>query len=148
MYTLSDWIGTTTTFKIENVVHLASSGLHGSEVLTIVSRPVPPMVGTMRKIDGDVITTSLSREGTTAFGVANYANFQMMKESSVVAAQNASVQAHTWCCLIYTGADGSVIPQDWINNRNEQCNLPAEYMARRFETISQNQANLRCQVLM
>lgn len=59
-----------------------------------------------------------------------------MKESSVVAAQNASVQAHTWCCLTYTGADGSVIPQDWIIETNGAICLPNTWRddSRRYLT--------------
>lgn len=146
MYTISDWVSSTKTFKIEHL-HLANFSLKGSQAQTIITRPTTTAIHKTANINGDLVATSLSRESVNIFGLANYLNFQMLKESAENDIVDASIRSHTWCCVSFTGVEDSVLPFMWTLNQNIRRNLPAEYMVRRFETISVNESNLRKRVI-
>lgn len=146
MHMISNWFTTTKTFKIEslNVPMLASTG---SQSQTVITRPqTTGATGAVRNVMGDIVGTSLIRESITTFGVAQYALFQLMKETAQNPRENESVRCRTWCCINFTA--NSPIPNLWIQNRNQRREtMPLEYMARRFETISENNNNLRKRVV-
>lgn len=145
MYSISTWISTTSTFKMESV-HFAHFGTNGSQSQIIMSYPqIQPNTVGVRNISGDIANSALMRDSKTTFGVAQFTLFQLHKESAIMQPEpvppQPSIPAQTWCCLSYTAENP--IPPAWIENRNSRRNAPFEYTARRFESISQNNSNLR-----
>lgn len=141
VYNVSQWIGTTKTFKIQSVC-FDTLGINGSQAQTIIQKPIAAQ--NIRNIMGEVRETSVSKESTTIFGLGYYTCFELYKISPNLPADNASIQAQVWCCQNFTGGPGPLtIPADYIANRNERRNLPPEFLSERFETISMQNGNLR-----
>lgn len=145
IFMISTWLNSTKTFKLESL-NMSMLTSVGSQCQTIIERPQTTGIpGAVRNVMGDIVGTSLMRESITTFGVAQYTLFQLMKESANNAREIASVRSRTWCCINFT--QQLPIPQAWIDNRNDRRDAPVEYMARRFETISENNNNLRKRVV-
>lgn len=136
MFAMSEWFSNTRTFAIKQI-NFMNFGIQGSQAQLLIERSVPSKTANARNVDSNIIATSMMRATDSVYGEALYGAFQLMKDSSVIPDANASVNSRAWCCVTFLGAEGSIIPAAWIDNRNARRNLPDEFNARRFETISQ-----------
>lgn len=143
LQTVNRWLATTKTFKLQ-LVNFSVLGKNGSQSQTIIQRPRTAV--DMRIVNGEVYQTSLFKASVNEYGIGYYTLSQLYKEPAPQG--NDSVAAQTWCCCNYTGAnDATTIPGAWIQNRNVRRNLPDEYAAQRFESISQDMANWRTRTI-
>lgn len=140
IYSISDWLGTKTTFKNEKI-HFENFPSEGGQAQAVISHPVVDNAINVRNCMGHIVGTALMRDNKTTFGIAQFTLFQMMKEPVINPLHHAAINARAWCCVDFTQANPT--PEAWIANRNIRRNIPAEYNARRFETISVNNGNLR-----
>lgn len=145
MYAVSNWISTTSTFKVE-LVNFASMSSTGSQSQILMCLPqIQTNAAIVQNVAGEITATALMRDSKTTFGVAQYTLFQLYKEPATRHPEpvppQPSMMARTWCCVNFTEIDP--VPPEWMANRNERRNAPNEYTARRFESISQNNKNLR-----
>lgn len=142
MCKISDWIGNTVTFTIQPIT-IRTIGVNGAQAQIVISRPKTSTLA-ITNINDRVKETSLSRNSSTTFGLANYCLFQLMKESYNVPGNTPSQNASAWSCVSWTGVnEATTIPAAWLANRNERRDIPAEYTAERFSSICQQLRNMR-----
>lgn len=83
----------------------------------------------------NLVITSSNANSVTTFGATYIMGFQLHKEA--VGGSNAN-----WCCLEPATHDNPwVLPQTWIENRNEKRVLPPGMEIERFVSISDSQRN-------
>lgn len=140
LHQMNSWLATTKTFKMQTV-SFDTIGRNVSQAQALIQRPIP--AADTRCINGEVRSTSLFKATTNEYGIGYFTLSQLFKEPAPGAA-NLSVRSQTWTCQNYTGADAAtIIPAERVAQRNARRNLPDEYAALRFESLSQRISDWR-----
>lgn len=130
---VSNLLANTKTFKPTDVVFSTMTEA-GSTAQTIIEHPQldagnPNMIA----INSDLQPTSLTSEVPSTFGAGIFFCAQLLK--------NSIDDLNTSWSLFQN------IPPAWINNRNERRNLPDEYLAQRFSSVSTMASPIRTNVI-
>ncbi|APG78325.1 putative capsid protein [Wuhan cricket virus 2] len=134
---VSSLIATTSTFKVTstNFSNLAETG---STAQAVLLQPIDNDDPTIRTINANLRPQSLNHDPLATFGQAVAFGYQLLKEPC---GNNHSA----WCCI--TPAAGQVIPQQWIDNRNDRRNIPAQFQVRVFDSNSVSAGDYRRKIV-
>jgi hypothetical protein len=138
---ISDIIGRFETFTCEKV-RFAKQTASGGETQVVITCPTPDEDLHERWTIRSVQATSAAKSSTAVMGAAFMFGFQTYKEPGSGA--NLTCPHATWCCLQGQDENGWVIPQAWIDNRNQRRNLPPRFRTEIFRTLSKRQ-DLACE---
>lgn len=133
---ISAWVGTSSTFKTTGS-DLTKSSKTGINAQLVCAKPVVSLMGAASVCRAaDVAAHSLEKCSANTFGVAIFGLYQLFKKARPGEA-NLSIRSQSWCCINFTGANAATtIPQARVNGRNARRNLPPEFLADRFSTVS------------
>lgn len=132
--TISDYLGTIPTFRVEKV-KMDSLTSEGDSSQFIRSIPTQENTNINTKWTNKVIRpTSANAESVTKFGASYMTGYQLYKEPT-------NNNHSNWCCLAAMPDGDWIIPPEWILNRNANRALPLGFDANRFVSISDSQLN-------
>lgn len=134
LISLSSIFATTSTFKNTAIV-FRNMPEQGYICQTIPTHPTKDNDETDRHVTATVIPRCLNRESPIAFGMAIAFGFHLWKEPF-----GEEPHHETWCCV--TAAADHLIPNSWIDNRNERRNLPVPYESPFFVGTTSNMADI------
>lgn len=127
--TISDMLGRYSSFKMKHVL-FPDIPLKGGTVQIIKTHPVPHIDVDVNIRDAVVQATSSTKEREGVVGAAYVVGFQLHKEQALTG--TVTQQAARWCCLTSTNVAPWVIPQAWIQNRNQRRDLQGVQNTEQF----------------
>lgn len=123
---ISDYLGKTTTYRVEKV-NIQALTREGDAVQLIRCVPTTENANAATKWTHKIVRpTAANAESPATFGAAYFTGFQTSKETT-------GENNHTnWCCL-------TEVPAAWILNRNARRALPPGLSVGRFVSVSDSQ---------